>query len=400
MEEFLPGDVFIIPLRLDDCEIPERLKHLQVLDWEDGGGLEKLLAAIKIGLAKRDDETKTKSEKKTAKSHEKADEPKAHKGSQVEKLTRRKIIDLIKENGGIIGVVVGIITILGILLQFSDSPSIQAFFASPKFTYTVSTTPTATPNPPTETNTPSLSPTDTPTPTEIIPATLIPTSTASQIPTDILTPSPTPTPAVTLPAIGEADCVPKGTLRQKAYVLEVIDGDTLKVRIDGDIYLVQYLGITVPEKEAYFGIYAVYKNVELVAGQWVTLVNDQNSQDLEGYLPRYVFVDETFVNYEMVRQGFAFAGGLPPADACADFFSHTQNQAQLSPAGMWKPTVTPWPSPAPGEPPCTCWADTRNCDSFRTQSEAQACFEYCQGLGYGDVHKIDDGDNWACESLP
>lgn len=46
MDELLPGDVFIIPLRIDDCEIPERLKHLQVLDWDDGNGKRKLLQAI------------------------------------------------------------------------------------------------------------------------------------------------------------------------------------------------------------------------------------------------------------------------------------------------------------------------------------------------------------------
>jgi hypothetical protein len=90
MEEFLPGDVFIIPLRLDDCEIPERLKHLQVLDWEDGGGLEKLLAAIKIGLAKRDDETKTKSEKKPLNLMRKQMNPKLIKVARLKNLQEEK----------------------------------------------------------------------------------------------------------------------------------------------------------------------------------------------------------------------------------------------------------------------------------------------------------------------
>jgi hypothetical protein len=32
----LPDDIYIIPIRLDDCPIPELVQHLQVLDWEAG----------------------------------------------------------------------------------------------------------------------------------------------------------------------------------------------------------------------------------------------------------------------------------------------------------------------------------------------------------------------------
>ncbi len=306
----------------------------------------------------------------------------------------------IRKYGWIIATISVIITVLAVTYQFGDYPTISAIFVSPTNANTLIETPTETLEPPTTTNSPSPSSTDIPTLTLVFSATPTTTGTITQTLTSTLTPSLTMTPAVTLPAIVEADCVPKGTLRQKAYVVEAIDGATLKVRIAGDIFLVQYLGISVPEKEDYFGIYAHYKSVELVVDQWVTLVSGKNGQDANEYLQRYVFVGNTFVNHELIRQGFAYAEHGTSAGTCSDIFEYAQNQAQLSPAGMWKPTNTPWPSPAPGEPPCTCWADTRNCDTFRTQSEAQACFEYCQGLGNGDVHNLDDGDNWACESLP
>ncbi len=45
-----PGNIFVIPIRLDNCPIPELIKHLQVADWEDGKGIDKLLKAIKVGL--------------------------------------------------------------------------------------------------------------------------------------------------------------------------------------------------------------------------------------------------------------------------------------------------------------------------------------------------------------
>lgn len=50
---------------------------------------------------------------------------------------------------------------------------------------------------------------------------------------------------------------------------------------------------------------------------------------------------------------------------------------------------------------CSCAGNLYNCTDFATQAEAQACFDYCWDLGYGDVHNLDaDGDLEACESLP
>ncbi len=38
---------------------------------------------------------------------------------------------------------------------------------------------------------------------------------------------------------------------------------------------------------------------------------------------------------------------------------------------------------------------------FTTQAEAQAVFDYCERLGFGDVHGLDaDHDGVACEALP
>jgi len=42
-----------------------------------------------------------------------------------------------------------------------------------------------------------------------------------------------------------------------------------------------------------------------------------------------------------------------------------------------------------------------NCEDFRTRDEAQACYEYCESLGQGDIHGLDgDNDGIACEHLP
>jgi hypothetical protein len=52
----LPDDIYIIPIRIDDCPIPELLKHIQVLDWGGGKGEKKLLEAVRVGMARRKDD--------------------------------------------------------------------------------------------------------------------------------------------------------------------------------------------------------------------------------------------------------------------------------------------------------------------------------------------------------
>lgn len=70
--------------------------------------------------------------------------------------------------------------------------------------------------------------------------------------------------------------------------------------------------------------------------------------------------------------------------------------------GTLTPTITPTLRPTLTLAPiCECYADLYNCSDFDTQAEAQACFDYCVSLGFGDVHGLDgDTDGIACESLP
>ena len=45
---FLPADeVFIIPARLDECEMPESLRHLHRVDLFKAGGYKKLVGALR-----------------------------------------------------------------------------------------------------------------------------------------------------------------------------------------------------------------------------------------------------------------------------------------------------------------------------------------------------------------
>lgn len=73
-------------------------------------------------------------------------------------------------------------------------------------------------------------------------------------------------------------------------------------------------------------------------------------------------------------------------------------QSTISPA-----TSPPQPtSPPPASAICACSGDTLNCSDFSTHAQAQACHNYCVGIGAGDIHGLDgnDNDGLACESLP
>lgn len=83
-------------------------------------------------------------------------------------------------------------------------------------------------------------------------------------------------------------------------VLQVIDGDTVRLE---DGRRVRYLGINSPEKGAPHAEEATRANNILVGGKTVRL--ESVGQDRHKRLLAYVFVGDTFVNEELVRQGHA-----------------------------------------------------------------------------------------------
>ncbi len=50
---------------------------------------------------------------------------------------------------------------------------------------------------------------------------------------------------------------------------------------------------------------------------------------------------------------------------------------------------------------CNCLSNSYNCSDFRTQREAQGCYEKCILITGGDIHWLDeDDDGLACELNP
>ena len=220
---------------------------------------------------------------------------------------------------------------------------------------------------------------------------------ASPIGTPILTAAPTQAhPTVTE---GVAGACAAGM--EVARCVNVVDGDTIDVVLEGQEYRVRYIGIDTPEtpNECY-SQEAEARNRELVLGQTVCMEKDVSETDCYGRLLRYVHVGDWFVNATLVREGYAFAATFPPDVAHAEDFLDLERQAREAGKGLWSGCEIETPTPPLGET-CDCSEDLYNCGDFDTHDEAQACFEHCLKVTGQDVHRMDsDGDGSVCESLP
>ena len=240
-----------------------------------------------------------------------------------------------------------------------------------------------------------------------------PTSAPSPFATDTGIALPTST-EVVIPVTG-ADCIPDNP-PQTGVVVDVVDGDTIKVLLDedGQTYSVRYIGMDTPENTGqveYFGPEATAKNAELVYGKTVTLIKDVSETDQYGRLLRYIIADGVFVNYELVAQGYANTASFPPDVACISTFQMVEEQASAAKLGLWAAPPTqaiqlPLPTaPSSGSSsnaPCDCNGPDLDCKDFKTHAAAQACYDHCVALGYGNIFRLDgnDNDGLACESLP
>ena len=98
-----------------------------------------------------------------------------------------------------------------------------------------------------------------------------------------------------------------GENEQIGVVSRVIDGDTINVVIDGTTHRVRYIGVNTPERNEGCFSEASEANNLMVMGKTVRLVKDKSETDRYGRLLRYVYAGDTFVNEELVRQGYAEA---------------------------------------------------------------------------------------------
>lgn len=130
-------------------------------------------------------------------------------------------------------------------------------------------------------------------------------------------------------------CIPGNTI-EVATVTKIVDGDTIHVMMNGNDYSVRYIGIDTPEMtgETYSEQAKAY-NSQLVSGQTVMMIKDQNETDQYDRLLRFVIAGSTFVNYDMVEKGYAAAKDYPPDSSCATILASAMDSAKSSNLGLW-----------------------------------------------------------------
>ncbi|PSJ67272.1 nuclease precursor [Brevibacillus brevis] len=215
--------------------------------------------------------------------------------------------------------------------------------------------------------------------------------------------------------------------RIQAKVLEVVDGDTIKVKINDKEETVRFLLVDTPEtKHPKYGVQPFGKEAsdftkQLLTEKTVELEQDvNNGPDKYGRLLYYIYVDGKSVQEQLLEKGLArVAYVYVPNVKYVEQYRKIQEQAQKAGVGIWsienyakedgfhsdvikkevsveaktpKPKPTPQPSPVPTPQP----VQEVYYGSCKEAKAAGVAPLYSGDPGYRS--KLDrDGDGVACE---
>jgi micrococcal nuclease len=207
-------------------------------------------------------------------------------------------------------------------------------------------------------------------------------------------------------------------------VVKVVDGDTLSVRLGGEIVTVRMIGIDTPETVdprkpvECFGKEASDYAKMLLDGRMVHIEQDPTQGELDKYgrLLAYVYLEnDLLVNHALIENGYAHEYTYNIPYRYQKEFQTAEEEARAAKRGLWadgaceveeikeSPQARPAPPPSPSSSygnGYTCSANVYNCSDFSTHAEAQHVYLLCGGVE-NDIHRLDrDSDGDACESLP
>lgn len=262
---------------------------------------------------------------------------------------------------------------------------------------------------------------------------------ASQIPVVNPSPTPTPTPTPTPSPTPSSTLIPT-LLGSQVKVDYVVDGDTIKVLLNGKVETIRLIGIDTPEvvdprkPVQCFGREASNKAKEILNNQTVYLESDPTQGERDKYqrLLRYVWLDDnTNFNKLMISEGYAHEYTYAVPYKYQGEFKQAEKEAEESNRGLWSPntcnghttqavatpkSVVPAPTaytqpvyqqtqqtvtqPAPvnnavntsGAYSCDC---SKTCEQISSCAEAQYQLNTC-----GCKQRDADHDGIACDRTP
>lgn len=129
-------------------------------------------------------------------------------------------------------------------------------------------------------------------------------------------------------------------------VTSVVDGDTIKINIDGTVTTLRLIGLDTPETVdprkpvQCFGKEASNKAKELLSGKKVRIEKDSTQGDLDKYGRTLAYVyreDGLFYNKYMIDQGYAHEYTYNTPYKYQTEFKNAQKTAQANLMGLWSP---------------------------------------------------------------
>ncbi len=135
-------------------------------------------------------------------------------------------------------------------------------------------------------------------------------------------------------------------------LVDTIDGDTIKVYLQGKIETIRYLLIDTPESKnpkmcvQPYALEAARRNDELVKSGTLTIEFEQgNSKDSYGRLLAYIYVDGQSVQETLLKEGYARVGYIMnPPYKYLSLYNSDESSAKKSHLNIWSKTdfVTKW----------------------------------------------------------
>ncbi len=144
-------------------------------------------------------------------------------------------------------------------------------------------------------------------------------------------------------SLGSSCASPKQLPSDVATIIRVIDGDTVVLRLQGEIETVRLIGVDTPETvhptkpvECFGPEASAFTHSVLKPKTQVRVQRDVEARDRYQRLLIYLYlIDGTFVNQELLRLGFARTMSIAPNTAFANRFTSIENVARENQIGLW-----------------------------------------------------------------